>query len=213
MHSTLGAVLIIAPPTLYRHGLLLTLQQAWPAVSFTLTADACQAPGLLRRQPYGLVVVDALLPDPPLPKLLELLLIARSNQQLLLLTGQRLSPVLRQVLQATHRLALLSRHSAPEAVLLAVGHLLSADSGGGLQPTASARTTRGGEPPTPFSRRELEVLRLVVADCCNQQIADQLSLSVRTVESHRRALLQKTGARTLVGLVVQAMREGWVGTT
>jgi DNA-binding NarL/FixJ family response regulator len=33
---------------------------------------------------------------------------------------------------------------------------------------------------------------------------------VRTVESHRRALLQKTGAKTLVGLVVQAVREGWV---
>jgi DNA-binding NarL/FixJ family response regulator len=56
----------------------------------------------------------------------------------------------------------------------------------------------------------LDVLRLVVADCCNQEIADRLFLSVRTVESHRRALLQKAGAKTLVGLVVQAMREGWV---
>jgi DNA-binding NarL/FixJ family response regulator len=65
-------------------------------------------------------------------------------------------------------------------------------------------------PATPLSRRELDVLHLVVADHCNQEIADRLFVSVRTVESHRRALLQKTGAKTLVGLVVQAVREGWV---
>ena len=54
------------------------------------------------------------------------------------------------------------------------------------------------------------MLRLVVQDCCNQEIADQLFLSVRTVESHRRALLQKAGVRTLVGLAVQAVKQGWV---
>lgn len=211
MLSSSGAVLIIAPPTLYRQGLLLSLQQTWPGLAVSLTADACQAPHLLRRQAYQLVVVDGLLPDPPLPRLLELLLLARSNQQLLLLTGQRLGPELRQRLQTLPRLvALLPRHSAPEAVLITIGQLLAAETNGGSQTIGPARNGRGSGPPTPFSRRELEVLRLVVADCCNQEIAAQLSLSVRTVESHRRALLQKAGARTLVGLVVQAVRDGWV---
>ena len=61
-----------------------------------------------------------------------------------------------------------------------------------------------------FSARELEVLRLVVADHCNEEIANNLFISVRTVETHRRNLLQKAGARTLVGLVARAVREGWV---
>ncbi|GAB2795559.1 DNA-binding NarL/FixJ family response regulator [Hymenobacter luteus] len=52
-----------------------------------------------------------------------------------------------------------------------------------------------------------------MADCCNQEIADKLFLSVRTVESHRRALLQKAGTKTLVGLVVQAVRERWLALT
>jgi DNA-binding NarL/FixJ family response regulator len=64
--------------------------------------------------------------------------------------------------------------------------------------------------PTRFSPRELEVLRLVVDDRCNREIADSLYLSVRTIESHRRALLQKSGTRTLVGLVAWALREGMV---
>ena len=61
-----------------------------------------------------------------------------------------------------------------------------------------------------FSPRELEVLRLVVADQCNREIADHLCLSPRTVESHRRTLLHKAGTRTLVGLAARAVREGWV---
>ncbi|MCB2380065.1 response regulator transcription factor [Hymenobacter sp. BT635] len=211
MYSPLGAVLIIAPPTLYRHGLLLTLQQTWPDLEFTLTADACQAPDLLRSHAYRLVVVDGLLPDPPLPRLLELLLVARTNQPLLLLAGQRLSATLRHTLQAGQQLvALVPRHSAPEAILLTVAQLL--DTGPALPhlDDLATRPHHRSGPLTPFSRRELEVLRLVVADCCNQDIAQQLSLSVRTVESHRRALLQKAGARTLVGLAVQAVREGWI---
>jgi DNA-binding NarL/FixJ family response regulator len=54
------------------------------------------------------------------------------------------------------------------------------------------------------------VLRLVTDDHCNQEIADLLFVSVRTVESHRRALLQKSGTRTLAGLVAWALREGMV---
>ena len=65
-------------------------------------------------------------------------------------------------------------------------------------------------PAGSFSPRELEVLRLVVADQCNDEIADHLCLSVRTVESHRRTLLHKAGTRTLVGLAARAVREGWV---
>ena len=64
--------------------------------------------------------------------------------------------------------------------------------------------------PEVFSRRELQVLRLVMDDHCNEEIANHLCLSVRTVESHRRTLLQKAGTRTLVGLATRAMRAGWV---
>ena len=63
---------------------------------------------------------------------------------------------------------------------------------------------------THFSSRELEVLRLVADNHCKQEIADQLYLSVRTVESHRRALLQKSGSRTLAGLVAWALRAGMI---
>lgn len=56
-----------------------------------------------------------------------------------------------------------------------------------------------------LSKREIEVLRLICAECTNQEIADKLFLSKRTVESHRQRLLEKIGTKNTVGLVVYAI--------
>ena len=49
--------------------------------------------------------------------------------------------------------------------------------------------------------REIDVLKLICQELTNQEIADKLHISVRTVDAHRRNLLQKTGARNTAGLV------------
>lgn len=53
--------------------------------------------------------------------------------------------------------------------------------------------------------RELEILKLIVDEYTNQEIADELFISVRTVDAHRRNLLQKTGAKNTAGLVKYAI--------
>lgn len=52
-----------------------------------------------------------------------------------------------------------------------------------------------------LSRREKEVLQLIVEEHTTQEIADQLSISMKTVETHRRNLLSKLNARNTAGLV------------
>jgi DNA-binding CsgD family transcriptional regulator len=47
-----------------------------------------------------------------------------------------------------------------------------------------------------LSRRELEVLRLVAAGHTNREVADQLVVSVRTVDMHVRNILGKLSCRT-----------------
>lgn len=49
--------------------------------------------------------------------------------------------------------------------------------------------------------RELEVMQLVVAGNANKVIAADLDLSHRTVETHRRRIMDKTGARSLADLI------------
>ena len=57
-----------------------------------------------------------------------------------------------------------------------------------------------------LTEREKEVLELICEEYINREIADQLGISVRTVDAHRRNLLQKTGAKNTAGLVKFAIK-------
>ena len=67
-----------------------------------------------------------------------------------------------------------------------------------------------GKPSSPdlvhITDRELEILELIIKEYTNQEIAEKLFISSRTVDAHRRNLLQKTGARNTAGLVKYAFK-------
>ena len=56
-----------------------------------------------------------------------------------------------------------------------------------------------------LTQREREVMQLVVAGKLNKQIADELDISMKTVEAHRARVMEKMGVRTLAELVKAAM--------
>jgi two-component system response regulator NreC len=72
----------------------------------------------------------------------------------------------------------------------------------GARLAAEAPASAG--PPDDLSGRELEVLRLIALGHTNAEIAQQLYLSVRTVESHRAHIQQKTRRTTRADLVAYA---------
>lgn len=59
----------------------------------------------------------------------------------------------------------------------------------------------------PLTAREKQVLHLICKELGNQEIADKLFISVRTVEAHKRNLLEKTGCKNVAGLVVYAIEK------
>ncbi|MEP1094108.1 MAG: response regulator transcription factor [Cyclobacteriaceae bacterium] len=63
---------------------------------------------------------------------------------------------------------------------------------------------------TDLSEREKEVLLLITEECSNQDIADKLFISIRTVETHKRNLLEKTGCKNIAGLVMYAVERNLV---
>jgi DNA-binding NarL/FixJ family response regulator len=56
-----------------------------------------------------------------------------------------------------------------------------------------------------LSRREKEILRLIMDEFTTQEIADKLFLSAKTIEAARSHLLSKTGVRNIAGLVKAAL--------
>jgi DNA-binding NarL/FixJ family response regulator len=63
-----------------------------------------------------------------------------------------------------------------------------------------------------LSAREKEVLSLVAKELSNQQIAEKLFISERTVEAHRRNIFIKTKTKTIVGLMKYAIEKGLITT-
>ena len=61
-----------------------------------------------------------------------------------------------------------------------------------------------------LSRREKEILNLILEEMTTQQIAETLFISVSTVETHRAALFSKTGSKNIAGLVKVAIEKGLI---
>lgn len=62
----------------------------------------------------------------------------------------------------------------------------------------------------PLSTRELEILLAVCQGLSNQEIADMLFISKRTVDKHRANILEKTGCKNTASLVVYAIKHSLV---
>jgi len=62
--------------------------------------------------------------------------------------------------------------------------------------------------PRPLSRREVEVLRLLVQGHTNQEAADHLAVSVKTIETHRQRVSEKLGLKSRAQLFRYAVEAG-----
>ena len=58
-----------------------------------------------------------------------------------------------------------------------------------------------------LSAREIQIIKLIAAGRTNQQIADELKISCRTVEAHRSRGMMKIGCTNVVGLMRYGLRE------
>lgn len=57
-----------------------------------------------------------------------------------------------------------------------------------------------------FTERELVIMKLICEEFTNKEIAAKLNLSMRTVESHREKIQEKTGSKNTAGIVVYCIR-------
>jgi two-component system response regulator NreC len=69
---------------------------------------------------------------------------------------------------------------------------------------------RGGDEDLELlTSREREVLQLLAEGLSNREIAEQLNISIKTVETHRSNMMGKLGVSSKTELVKYALRKGW----
>jgi two-component system response regulator NreC len=76
---------------------------------------------------------------------------------------------------------------------------------------AELRRSGGDDPFERLTEREREVLQLVAEGNSNKEIAGRLFLSVLTVETHRKRVLEKLGLRGTPEAVLYAVSKGLIG--
>jgi two-component system response regulator NreC len=155
------------------------------------------------------LVLDVNMPSgssiPSIPKIRA----ASPETNIVVLTMQSDPELAREALRAGAT-GFVLKESAEAELIRAVR--LAADGRTYLNPELGARLAAqapvSAGPPDDLSAREVEVLRLIALGHTNAEIASQLYLSVRTVESHRAHIQRKTQRSSRAELVAYAREHG-----
>jgi two-component system response regulator NreC len=133
---------------------------------------------------------------------------------IVVLTMQNDPSFARQALQAG-ALGFVLKEAADDELLGAIK--LAAEGETYLNPRLGARLAaqpaQPAGPPDDLSEREIEVLKLIALGHTNAEVAGQLYLSVRTIESHRAHIQQKTRLASRAELVRYALEHGLIDTS
>lgn len=193
-----------------RTGLRMLLERAGEFEVVGETGDAAEALALAAAG-VDVLLLDLNMPGRPL-EVLAALAERAPGTAAVVLTMEQDPAFARRALDAGARGYLLKRSAEEELVeairTVAAGEVyLGRDVEAAL--AGGGRSEDGGGPAgdDPLSGRETEVLRLIARGKTNAEIAADLELSVRTVETHRTRIQQKLGIASRPQLIAYALEQ------
>lgn len=168
----------------------------------------------LQLQEADVLLLDLQLPDKNGSELVPLLLQQYPGLHILILSGIESSPYIKEMMQKGCKGYLLKGNTGKTNLIAAVKEVYE----GGIYLEAALKeqllhemlmAKRKSDKLQPkITQREREVLNLITEELSNQEIADRLFISLRTVETHRYNLLQKLNAKNTAGLLRIARQMG-----
>jgi two-component system, NarL family, response regulator NreC len=194
-----------------RSGLRLLLQGEEDMHVVGEVGDADAALRMVAARRPDVLVLDLNMPGSPSLSVIPQVREASDGTHVVVLTMQDDPAFAREALQSGAN-AYVLKEAADEELVAAVR--AAADGRTYLNPELGARLAAAPPkpegPPDDLTEREVDILRLIALGHTNVEIAGQLYLSVRTVESHRAHVQQKLGRSTRAELVRYALDKGLV---
>ena len=208
--SSLIRVVLADDHEIVREGIRLVLEAEPDIEVVAETADAEEATRRTKGHKPSVLVLDLNMPGPSSLEAIPEIIKGSPDTSIIVLTMQREPAFARQALQAGARGYVL-KHSAAAELVGAVRAVVAGETY--INPDLGARIAAeppDGGPPDELTPREVEVLGLLAQGYMNPEIADQLVLSVRTVETHRSNIQRKTGITSRAELIAYAIEHGLV---
>jgi len=202
-------ILIADDHAVFRRGLKETLSEAFPKVVFGEAQTAQETFELAQREDWNVIILDISMPGRSGLDILDDLRRSRPKIPVLLLTMHPEQQFARRALKAGAA-GYLTKDSVPEELKEAIkristgGRYVSAT----LAETLAVDLGRGADLPIHelLSDREFQVLRMIASGKTVKEVADELSLSVKTVSTYRSRILEKTGLKTTADLIRYALQ-------
>jgi two-component system response regulator NreC len=204
-------VVLVDDHAVVRSGLRLLLEKQDDIEVVGEAGNAKDAIFRTRALKPNVILLDVVMPGESgidvLPKLLK-----ESPQTRVLVLSMQDDPSYVREAFAAGASGYVLKEAADEEVVSAVREI--AEGGRYVHPALGARMVaaeaeeRAAAEADPLSEREREVLRLLALGHTNQEIAEQLYISVRTAESHRAHIMQKLRLTTRAELVRYALAHG-----
>jgi len=202
-------VAIVEDHPLYTKGLSDALS-AFPMQVLWTAANASEATVLMKEQKPQVVLLDIYLPDKSGIQLCKEWKAIHPEVRIIGLTSMEHRAVVKQAM-ATGMDGYLLKTTDAVHIHEAIVAVTQGRSYLGKEVEHLMQRQTGPSPYTivpKLTRREKEVLALIVKEHTTQEIAGQLSISATTAETHRMNLISKLGVRNTAGLVRTAIELG-----
>jgi two-component system response regulator NreC len=211
-------VLIADDHSVLRSGLRLLLGAQSDIDVVGEAADGVDVSAKARELRPDIVLLDLSMPGPPSGDVIREILRTSPKTRVLVLTMHDDAAYLRSAMSAGAS-GYLVKKAADSELMSAIRAVHAGRTFVDLTETAGLRPLSlpgkiGGQwqPPKKLSRREREVLKLLAQGHSNQQVADKIRLSVKTVETYRTRLSEKLGLKGRAELYRFAAESGILDT-
>ena len=201
-------VLIADDHAVVRRGLREILEEEFPGAEFGEAADTREALEQIRKHDWDVIILDITMPGGSGLDVLRDSKGIRPNLAVLVLSMHPEDQYAVRALKAGAA-GYLTKESAPEELVTALRTILAGRKyvSASLAQGLALRLANGNDGPLheTLSDREHEVMLMLAAGRMVSQIAEELSLSVKTVSTYRTRILDKMGMKTNADLTRYAM--------
>jgi len=202
-------VVIADDHVIFRQGLLKLLQTSEDVMVVGEAGDGREALRLIEKENPDIAILDISIPNFSGFDIANEIQLKGIKTKVIFLTMHNDSPTAKKAVQAASGYVL--KDDAFEDLLYAIKSVSAGKKF--VSPSISEKVMTGAmreDGNRILTDRECEILRLIASGLTNKKIADTLSISIKTVETHRTRIMQKLDTHTSADLVRQALKMGLI---
>lgn len=206
-------LLVVDDHNLILEGICKVVNKMPEVVVVDAVTSGLQAAELIERRDYDIYILDVSIPDMSGFELIAKIREMNDQAKIIVNTMHEEIWIVNRLVQCGVN-AVILKSSASAELMTAIRCVLRGEAHACPRFAAISQklnsASAGLQPKDALTRRERDVLEAVAKGMNTHEIADLLKISENTVETFRKRLISKFGAKNAIDMVVKAVAQGWI---